>query len=95
MTASETGNKNIETGVAIAQKTSQVFADVASAMEQIVEQTQQISLNSQQQAIATQQVTSAITHLTSDANESTRGVSPIKSGMVQLNQAANHLKEVI
>jgi methyl-accepting chemotaxis protein len=89
------GKVQVNTGSDIAQKTAQIFLDIATSMEQIVENTQQIALNSKQQADATQQVTQTMNTLTQGAMETAKGISQTKAGTQQLYEAANNLKAIV
>jgi predicted ATP-dependent serine protease len=56
---------------------------------------QQIYLNLQQQASAIALVVDAMNNLNTAAHESAEGISQVKLGTQQLNQAAEQLKTII
>jgi methyl-accepting chemotaxis protein len=89
------GTVEVNTASEIAQKTAQIFLDIAASMETIVGNTQQIALNSKQQADATQQVTQTMNTLTQGAMETAKGIGETKQGTQQLNQVANNLKAIV
>ena len=89
------GIKTVDEGVRIAQATSESFLGVADAVNNVVLNSQQISLNIKQQAIAVQQVVAAMNALNIAAQESASGISQIRIGTEQLNDAALDLKAVI
>ncbi|MBG1269451.1 HAMP domain-containing methyl-accepting chemotaxis protein [Nostoc sp. WHI] len=89
------GTKTVEEGTRIAQETSESFAGVEDAVNNIVLNSQQISLNINQQAIAIQQIVSAMNDLNIAARETASGISQIRSGTEQLNESAQALKATI
>jgi methyl-accepting chemotaxis protein len=89
------GTKTVEEGTRIAQETSESFAGVEGAVNNIVINSQQISLNINQQAIAIQQIVSAMNDLNMAARETASGISQIRSGTEQLNESAQALKATI
>ncbi|MCT7956174.1 methyl-accepting chemotaxis protein [Laspinema palackyanum] len=93
--AAHEGQTNVETGVKIAQNTAEVFTDIASGMEQIVEHTQQIALTAQQQSLAIEQVMTAMNDLTHEAAETATSMTHVKTGIQKLNETALNLKSMI
>ncbi|NJK69205.1 MAG: methyl-accepting chemotaxis protein [Microcoleus sp. CSU_2_2] len=89
------GTKTVENGVEIAKKTADAFGGVADAINQIVANSQQISLTSRNQAIAIQDIVDAVNSLNRAAQETAAGISQVKLGTEQLNQAAQNLKAVV
>ncbi|MDZ8090970.1 MAG: methyl-accepting chemotaxis protein [Nostoc sp. DedQUE05] len=89
------GTKTVEEGTRIAQETSESFAGVEGAVNNIVINSQQISLNINQQAIAIQQIVSAMNDLNIAARETASGISQIRSGTQQINESAQALKATI
>lgn len=89
------GKESVESSVNIAYNTAAVFSEVASVMEQIVQSSHQIALNSRQQAAATQQVSETMNSLQKGALETAQGITTMKTGTEQLNQASKALQEVI
>lgn len=93
--ATDEGTKTVEEGVRIARETAEAFVGVADAVNNVVLNSQQISLNVKQQAVAIQQVVTAMNSLNAAAQESANGISQVKLGTQQLNQAAVGLQTVI
>ncbi|MEH2379923.1 MAG: methyl-accepting chemotaxis protein [Nostoc sp.] len=89
------GTKTVEEGARIAEETSESFAGVEGAVNNIVLNSQQISLNINQQAIAIQQIVSAMNDLNIAARETASGIGQIRSGTQQLNESAQALKATI
>ncbi len=89
------GTKTVEDGVMIARNTSDTFANMASSLDNVAISSQQISLNAKQQAIAIQQVVDAMTSLNSAAKEMASGISQVKVGTQNLNQATITLKSIM
>jgi methyl-accepting chemotaxis protein len=89
------GTKTVEAGVQIAQETSESFAGVEGAVNNIALNSQQISLNINQQAVAIQQIVSAMNDLNIAARETASGISQIRTGTEQLSQSAQELKAVV
>jgi CHASE3 domain sensor protein len=89
------GTKTVEDGVMIARNTADTFANMASSLDNVAISSQQISLNAKQQAIAIQQVVDAMTSLNSAAKEMASGISQVKVGTQNLNQATVTLKSIM
>jgi methyl-accepting chemotaxis protein len=89
------GTKTVEAGVNIAEETSQAFAGVANAINNVVLSSQQISLNAKQQVIAIEQVVDAMNSLNQAASQAATGISQTKLGTQKLNTAALELKSVV
>ena len=93
--ATDEGTKTVEESVRIAEDTSESFNGVANAVNTVTINSQQIALNIKQQAIAIDQVIQAINALNTAARESATGVTQVKAGIHQLNQAALDLKNIV
>ena len=91
----EEGTKTVETGVRIARDTSEAFAAVQESVNNVVLNNQQISLNIKQQVSAIQQVVEAMNTINAAAQEAANGISQIKIGTQNLNDAATNLKEIV
>ena len=89
------GTKTVQNGVKIARKTADAFAGVAEAIDRIVLNSKQISITSKNQAIAIQDVVEAVNSLHLAAQETASGISQVKLGIAQLNQAAQNLKSAV
>jgi methyl-accepting chemotaxis protein len=93
--ATDEGTKTVEDGVMLARETSEAFAGMTGALDNVAISSQQISLNAKQQAIAIQQVVEAMTSLNGAAREMAAGISQVKLGTDGLNQAAGELKSIM
>ena len=93
--ATDEGTKTVEEGVRIAQETSEAFAGVTDAVNNVVLNSQQISLNVKQQAVAIQQVVTAMNNLNSAARETASGIGQVKVGTQRLNTAAGQLQSLV
>ncbi|MEC4983416.1 MAG: methyl-accepting chemotaxis protein [Oscillatoria sp. PMC 1068.18] len=89
------GTKTVQTGVEIARQTSDAFAGVADAVNNVVLNNQQILLNIKQQASAIEQIVQAMNSINQGAKESASGISQTKIGTEKLNDAALELKTII
>jgi methyl-accepting chemotaxis protein len=89
------GTKTVEGGVNIAEETSQAFAGVANAINNVVLSSQQISLNAKQQVIAIEQVVDAMSSLNQAAGQAATSISQTKMGTQKLNIAALDLKSIV
>jgi methyl-accepting chemotaxis protein len=89
------GAKTVDSGVKIARKTAEAFAGVAEAIERIVLNSQQISFTARNQAIAIHDVFQAVSSLNLASQENSTGISEVKLGIEQLNQAAQNLKSAV
>ncbi|WP_293366990.1 MULTISPECIES: methyl-accepting chemotaxis protein [unclassified Microcoleus] len=94
-TATDDGTKTVENGVKIARKTADAFAGVARAIERIAANSKQISVTSKNQAIAIQDVVESVNSLHLATQETASGISQVKLGIAQLNQAAQNLKSAV
>lgn len=91
----EEGIKTANEGVRIAGETALAFNGVQEAVNNMAVNNQQIYLNLQQQASAIALVVDAMNNLNTAAHESAEGISQVKLGTQQLNQAAEQLKTII
>lgn len=89
------GTKTVEDGVKFAHSTTEAFAGVAEAINDVVLSSQQISLNVQQQTSAIQQVVDTMNALNISAQETASGISQTKLATQKLNEAALNLKTVV
>ena len=89
------GAETVDIGVKIALKTADTFAGVAEAIESIVLNSQQISFTAKNQAIAIQDVFQVVNSLTLATQDNALGISELKLGIEQLNQAAQNLKSAV
>ncbi len=94
-TVTDNGTKTVENGVKIARKTADAFAGVAVAIDRIAANSKQISVTSKNQAIAIQDVVESVNSLHLATQESASGISQVKLGIAQLNQAAQNLKSAV
>jgi methyl-accepting chemotaxis protein len=89
------GTKTVESGSKITQKMADSFSGVANAVNNMLLNNQQISQTAQQQAIAIQQVVDAMNVINQSTKEAAIGITQIKVGTQQLNQAAQNLSSII
>ncbi|MGC9504771.1 HAMP domain-containing methyl-accepting chemotaxis protein [Baaleninema sp.] len=89
------GTKTVESGVRITHDTSDAFAGVREAIDEVVLNNQQISLTLKQQVNAVQQVIEAMNSLNTAAQENASGIAQVKVGTQRLNDAALSLKEMV
>ncbi|MDC0834578.1 methyl-accepting chemotaxis protein [Geitlerinema sp. CS-897] len=89
------GTKTVESGVHITHDTSDAFAGVREAIDEVVLNNQQISLTLKQQVSAVQQVIEAMNSLNTAAQENASGIAQVKEGTQRLNDAALSLKEMV
>ncbi len=89
------GAESVDIGVKIALKTAEAFAGVAEAINRIVLNSQQISFTARNQAIAIQDVFQVVNSLNLATQENSTGISEVKLGIKQLNQAAQNLKSAV
>ncbi|TAF54922.1 MAG: chemotaxis protein [Oscillatoriales cyanobacterium] len=94
-TVTDDGTKTVENGVKIARKTADAFAGVAGAIDRIAANSKQISVTSKNQAIAIQDVVESVNSLHLATQETASGISQVKLGIAQLNQAAQNLKSAV
>lgn len=95
VTVTDKGTKTVAQGMQLTEETAKSFAGVADAINNIFLNNQQISLNVKQQAIATQQVVEAMNSLTLAAHDTAGGITQVKVGTQQLNDAAQNLKAMV
>ncbi len=88
------GAKTAEQGIKQAEGTTQIFAGVANAIDQVFVNNQQISLNANQQAIAIQEVLEIINNLNLGAIETATSLAQVKISTEMLNQTAAELKKL-
>ena len=95
MMVTDEGTKTVNSGVKIVQKTAEAFAGVGEAIDRIVLNSQQISFTARNQAIAIQDVFQVVNSLNLATQENATGISEVKVGIEQLNQAAQNLKSAV
>jgi methyl-accepting chemotaxis protein len=89
------GTKTVDRGIQLAQGTSDSFVGLADAINNVFLNSQQISLSAKQQANAVNQVLSAMNSINLGTRESATGMTQVKTSTVQLNGAAQQLKEIV
>ncbi|MCU0519065.1 MAG: methyl-accepting chemotaxis protein, partial [Oscillatoria sp. Prado101] len=89
------GTLTVQAGVRIAQKTADAFSGVIAAINEVSDRNQQISLNAQKQAAAIQEVLEAISALNQAVRETAGGISLVRAGTEQLNDAAQKLGAIL
>lgn len=91
----EEGTKTVAMGLEIAQKSTQTFAKISDAINQVVLNNQQISLNLRQQVDAMQQVVEAMNTINRGSKETAAGIGQTRIGIQQLNESALTLKQMV
>ncbi|MEP1079739.1 methyl-accepting chemotaxis protein [Leptolyngbya sp. PL-A3] len=93
--ATEQGNKTVEQGAEIAEKTAITFNRIKEAINNVYHNSQQISLTAKQQSIAIQQVGEAMNALNIAAQETAAGIKQTRVVSHNLNEAASDLKTAV
>ncbi|NJL67112.1 MAG: hypothetical protein HC894_10630 [Microcoleus sp. SM1_3_4] len=91
----EEGTQTVEQGVKISLETAEAFAGVSEAIDRIVLNSQQILLTAKNQAIAVQDIVESVNSLNLAAQETAAGISQVKLGTEQLNEAAKNLRAAV
>ncbi|MGL5059122.1 MAG: methyl-accepting chemotaxis protein [Waterburya sp.] len=89
------GTKTVDNGVKITLETAEAFAGVAEAINQIFSNNQQISFTARNQALAIQDILESVNSLNLAAQETAAGISQVKLGTEQLNEAAKNLRSAV
>ncbi|MCU0544593.1 MAG: methyl-accepting chemotaxis protein [Oscillatoriaceae cyanobacterium Prado104] len=89
------GTQTVEHGVKISLETADAFAGVADAINRIVLNSQQISMTAKNQAIAVQDIVESVNSLNLAVQETASGISQVKLGTEQLNEAAKNLRAAV
>jgi methyl-accepting chemotaxis protein len=89
------GTMTVDNGVRITLETAEAFAGVAESINQIVLNSQQISFTARNQAIAIQDIVESVNSLNLAVQETASGISQVKLGTEQLNEAAQNLKAAV
>lgn len=93
--ATEAGTRTVDSGMEITRRTTQAFADVSEAVNEVVTNNQQILLNIRQQASAIQQVLQAMTNINQGSQETALGIGQIRNATEKLNDAASVMQNLI
>ena len=91
----EKGRKTVESGVKNARESAKNFRGVTEVVSELFARNKQIFQNTEKQAIALQEVINSMHSLNRDVAESAKGISLVKMGTQNLNEAAENLKEVV
>lgn len=86
------GSKKTEEGIKLTQGTASTFVGVTEAVNHVFLNNQQISLSAKQQAVAVQQVLSAMNAINLGAQETSAGISQVKTSTHELDQIAKQLQ---
>jgi len=95
LTVTEKGRKTVESGVKNARESAESFQGVTEVVSELFLRNKQIYQNTERQAIALNQVINSMHSLNRDVAESAKGISLVKTGTKNLNEAADSLKEVV
>ncbi|MBF0620444.1 MAG: methyl-accepting chemotaxis protein [Magnetococcales bacterium] len=91
----EEGTKTVSSSMALAEKMSDTFNDVADSVNSASDSSQQISMNVRQQAVAIKQVVSAMKLISAGTKEGAAGITQVKGGVQSLNATAKKLKDMV
>jgi hypothetical protein len=91
----EEGNKTVQTGTRLVQRTGEAFNGLSAAIDGTYESVQQIALNARQQSAAVNQVVDAMTSLNGGARETAAAISQTRAGILKLNEAAKELTALV
>ncbi len=89
------GTKKTEEGIKLTQGTAATFAGVTDAVNTVFVNSQQISLSARQQAVAVQEVLSVMNNINLGAQETSVGISQVKTSTRQLDEAAKDLQAAV
>ncbi len=91
----EEGTKVVEEVSDFARSVDEVFNTLSEAANTVYENAQQVLLTAKQQSTAIGQVIEAMNGLNTGARETAAGISQTKTGLEQLNDAAQNLKQMV
>ena len=91
----EEGTKVVEEVSGFTRNVDEVFNTLSEAANTVYENVQQVLLNAKQQSTAIGQVIEAMNGLNTGARETAAGISQTKTGLEQLNSAAQNLKQMV
>ena len=91
----EKSRQTVESGVKDARESAENFQGVTEVVSELFSRNKQIYQNTEKQAIALNQVINSMHSLSRDVAESAKGISLVKMGTKNLNEAADSLKEVV
>lgn len=95
LAVTEKSRETVESGVKNARESAENFQGVTEVVSELFARNQQIYQNTEKQAIALNQVIDSMQSLNRDVAESAKGISLVKMGTKNLNEAADNLKEVV
>jgi methyl-accepting chemotaxis protein len=95
LAVTEKGRQTVESGVKNARESAESFQGVTEVVSELFIRNKQIYQNTERQAIALNQVINSMHSLSRDVAESAKGISLVKMGTHNLNEAADSLKKVV
>ncbi len=95
LAVTEKGRQTVESGVKNARESAESFQGVTEVVSELFIRNKQVYQNTERQAIALNQVINSMHSLSRDVAESAKGISLVKTGTQNLNEAADSLKEVV
>lgn len=93
--AAEEGNKKAEASVSMGREVSGAFEDIRTAIDGVFHSVEQISLNIRQQSVAVNEIVQAMDSLNRGSAENVAGISQIRQGMSQVNDAARDMQSLV
>lgn len=89
------GNKTASAGIQLAETTTEVFSQIAQAINEVFTTSQSIALSAKQQAVGVQQAVSAINAINLGAKETAVVVSQVQESTQQLTGVAQQLSVTV
>lgn len=89
------GQKTAIEGIKLAENSANTFREIADAVSNVFSNNQEIFTSSKRQTVTVQQIISAMNAINLEAQETSEGVSQVRSAANQLNQKAGDLKELV
>lgn len=91
----EEGTRVVAEVTGYARNVGELFDSLSAASNNAYENAQQVMLNAKQQATAIGQIVEAMNALNTGARETAAGIVQTKTGIIQLNEAAGNLKQIV
>ncbi len=89
------GTKKTDEGIKLTEGTANTFIEVADAVNNVFLNNQQIALSAKHQAVAVQEVLSAVNAINLGAQETSVGISQVKTATRQLDETAKDLQAAV
>jgi len=91
----EAGNKTVQQGTRLVQRTGEAFHGLIAAIDGTYESVQQIAYNAREQSAAVNQVVEAMAGLNGGARETAAAISQSKVGIQRLNEVSKELTGLV